>query len=82
MRVLDSHAYRKLDVTKERISRILELRAMLLSFQPGFSLVHAAVACAILDSMSDLEPLLVISESRYLKPVTVSASVHLLYFLC
>ena len=37
MRVRDSQAYRKMDVTKERISRILELREILLSFQTGFN---------------------------------------------
>ena len=35
-------------VTKERISRIWELREILLSFQTGFSLLNAAVVCAIL----------------------------------
>ena len=50
MRVHDSQAYRKMDVTRERIRRILELREMLLSVQIGFSLVNAAVACAILES--------------------------------
>ena len=50
VRVHDSQAYRKMDVTKERISRILELREILLSIQIGFSLVNAAVACAILES--------------------------------
>ena len=30
MRVHDSQAYRKMDVTRERISRILELREILL----------------------------------------------------
>ena len=54
--VHDSQAYRKMDVTRERISRILELREMLLSIQIGFSLVNAAVACAILQSNSGLEP--------------------------
>ena len=56
MRVRDSQAYRKMDVTRERIRRILELREILLSFQTGFSLVSAAVACAILESISGLEP--------------------------
>ena len=56
MRVHDSQAYRKMDVTGERISRILELREILLSFQIGFSLVNAAVVCAILESISSLEP--------------------------
>ena len=45
-----------MDVTKERISRILELRDLLLSFQTGFILVNAAVVCAILESISGLEP--------------------------
>ena len=49
VRVHDSQAYRKMDVTKERISRILELREMFLSFQTGFNLVNAAVVCPILE---------------------------------
>ena len=72
MRVHDSQAYRKMDVTKERISRILELREILSSFQIGFNLVNAAVACTILKSISGLEPSSVITEPRYLKLVTVS----------
>ena len=69
----DSQAYRKMDVTRERISRILELRKVLLSFQTGFNLVNAAVVCAILESISGLEPLSIITQSRYLKLVTVSS---------
>ena len=72
MRVHDSQAYRKMDVTREHISRILELREILLSIQTGFSLVNAAVACAILESISGLEPSSVTTEPRYLKLVTVS----------
>ena len=64
VRVHDSQAYRKMHVTREYISRILELREILLSFQYGFSLVNAAVVCAILES---------ITEPRYLKLVTVSS---------
>ena len=45
-----------MDVTRKRISRILELREILLSIQTGFSLVNAAVVCAILESISGLEP--------------------------
>ena len=71
MRVHDSQAYRKMDVTRERISRILELREILLSILIGFSLVNAAVACAILQSNSGLEPSSVITEPTYLKLVTV-----------
>ena len=60
-------------MTRERISRILELREIFLSIQTGFSLVNAAVVCAILESISGLEPSSVISEPRYLKLVTVSS---------
>ena len=56
---------------RERISRILELREMLLSFPTGFDLVNAAVVCAILESISGFEPSSVITEPRYLKLVTV-----------
>ena len=73
MRVYDSHAYRKMDVTREPISPILELREILLSIKTGFSLVNAAVVCAILESISGLEPSSVITEPRYLKRVTVSS---------
>ena len=54
MRVHDSQACRKMDVTRERISRILELREILLSFQTDFNLVKAAVVCDILESISGL----------------------------
>ena len=70
--VHDSQAYRKMAVTRERISRILELREILLSIQTGFSLVNAAVVCAILESISGLEPSSVMTEPRDLKLVTVS----------
>ena len=62
-----------MDVTRERISRILELREILLSIQIGFSLVNAAVACAILQSNLGLEPSSVITEPRYLKLATISS---------
>ena len=55
VRVQDSQAYRKMDVTRERISRIMELREILLSIQTDFSLLNAAVVCAILESISGLE---------------------------
>ena len=73
MRVHDSQAYRKMDVTRKRISRILELREILLSFETSFNLVNAAVVRAILESTSGLEPSPVITEPRYLKLVTVSS---------
>ena len=68
-----SHAYRRIDVTRGRISRVLELREILLSFQIGFNPVNAAVVCAFLQSISGLEPSSVITEPRYLKLVTVSS---------
>ena len=58
--MIHKHA-KKMDVTRERISRILELREILLSIQIGFSLVNAAVACAILQSNLGLEPSSVIT---------------------
>ena len=73
MRIHDSQAYRKIDVTRECISHILELREILLSFQAGFNLANAAVVCAILESILGLEPSSVTTEPRYLKLVTVSS---------
>ena len=70
--VHDSQAYRKMDVTREHISLIFELREILLSFQTGFNLVNAAVICAILESISGSEPSSDTTEPRYLKLVTVS----------
>ena len=62
VRVHDSQAYRKMDVTREHISCILEMREMLLTFQTSFNLVSAAVVCAILERISGLEPSSVITE--------------------
>ena len=73
MRVHDPQAYREMDVTREHISPISELRQILLSFQTGFNLVSAAVACAILGSIYGLELSSVITEPRRLKLVTVSS---------
>ena len=73
VRVLDSQAYRKMDVTRERISRILVLREILLSIQTGFSLVNAAVVCAILENISGLELSSVITQPRYFKLATASS---------
>ena len=71
MKVDDSQTHRKVDVTRERISRILELREILLSFRTGFNFVNAAVVCAILESISGLESSSLVTETRYLKLVTV-----------
>ena len=64
VRVHNSQAYRKMDVTRERISRILELREILLSIQTGFSLVNAIV-CAILEIISGLEPVVKTTVTRF-----------------
>ena len=71
VRVHDSQAYRRIDVTRERIGFILELKEILLSFQTGFNLVNVAVLSAIVESISGLEPSSVITEPRYLKLVTI-----------
>ena len=57
-------------MARERISRILELREILLSLRTDFKFVNVAVVCAILESISGLEPSSVITEPRYLKLVT------------
>ena len=56
VRVHDSQACRKVDVTRECICHILELREILLSFQTGSSFVIAAVVYAIPESISGVEP--------------------------
>ena len=62
-----------MDVTRERFSRIFGLRETPLSFQTGFNLINVAVVCAILESITGLEPSLVITEPGYLKLVMVSS---------
>ena len=49
---------------------------MLLSLQMGFSFVRAAVACAILERTSGLEPSSETTAPRYLKLVTVHNFCH------
>ena len=46
---------------------------MLLFVKTGLNLVSAAVVCAILESISGLEPVSVINEPSYLKVVTISS---------
>ena len=55
-----------MEMTRERISCILELREILLSIQTGFILVNAAVVCVVLVIISGLEPSSAITEPRYL----------------
>ena len=68
-----SHAYKNMDMARERISLILELMAMFLSFQMTFSLVTAVVVWAILGSTSGLDPPSDTIAPRYLKLRTVSS---------
>ena len=58
-------------MTRELISFTFDPRDMLLSLQMGFSFVRAAVACAILERTSGLEPSSATTAPRYLKLVTV-----------
>ena len=67
MRVHDTQAYRRTDVTRARTSYTSELREIHLSFESGFNLVNAAVVCAILESISGLDPSSVLTQPRYLK---------------
>ena len=60
-------------MTRERISRILKLRVMLLLFQTGFILVIAAVVYAILESISGLESSSDTTEPSHLKLLTHSS---------
>ena len=46
---------------------------MLLLFQTGFNLINGDGICAILESISGLEPLSDTAEPRHLKLVTVSS---------
>ena len=78
VRFYDSQSYKKMGVTRERSSRVLVLREFFLSFQTGFNLVNAPVVCALLESISGLEPPSARTEPRYLKIVTASSSVLLL----
>ena len=68
-----SHVYKNMDMARERISLILELMMMFLSFQMALSLVTTAVVWAILDSTSGMDPSFDTVAPRYLKLRTVSS---------
>ena len=72
VKVHDSQAYRVMVMTRERISFTFDSIDMLLSFQMGFSFVRAAVACAILERTSGLEPSSETTAPRYWKLVTMA----------
>ena len=71
-----------MDVTRERINHILELRTILWSLKTVFNLVNPAVVCVILESISGLEPSSVITEPMYLKRVTVSRFLSIYFNIC
>ena len=71
----------KMDVTRERVSSLLEQRETLPSFQNGFDLVSAAVVCTLLEGISVLKPSSDTTEPRYLKLVTVSSLMPLVLFV-
>ena len=71
-----------MNVTRERISRILELKEILLSFQTDYNIVNAAVVCVILESISGLKPSSVVTELRYLKLVAISHFCSFFFDLC
>ena len=67
----DSQAYRNMEMTRERISFTFDPIDTLLFLPTGFSFVRAAVACAILERISGLEPSSETTVPRYLNLVTV-----------
>ena len=73
VRVHVSQAYRKIEMTKDRISLILELSAMFLSFHMVLSFVNAPIVWAILDIISCFDPSSITTEPKYLKLWTVSS---------
>ena len=63
-----------MEMTRECISFTFDPRDMLVNLQTGFSFVRAAVACAVLERLSGLEPSSETTAPKYLKLVTVSSS--------
>ena len=70
--VLDSHAYKNMDMTNERISLIFDLRAMFLLFQMVLCFARAGVVWADLASTSGLDPSSATIAPKYLKLLTQS----------
>ena len=56
-----------MEVTRERIIFTFDTRDILLSLQMDFSFVRAAVACAVLERISDLAPSSETTALRYSK---------------
>ena len=73
VKIHDSHAYRNMDMTRERISFTFDSRDILLSLHTGFRFVRAAKACAILERTFGFELLSKTIATWYLKLVTVQS---------
>ena len=67
VRVHVSHAYRKIEMTKEHILLIWELRAMFLSLHMVLSFDNAPTVWTILDSISCFDPSSVINVPKYMQ---------------
>ena len=92
VKVHDSQAYRNMEMTRERTSFAFDPRNTLLSLQMGFSFVRAAVACAILEIISGMEPSSETTAPRYLSllqyptsallPLSLSLSLDAIRTVC
>ena len=71
VKVHDSQVYRNMKMTRERINFTFDSKDTLLSLQMDFNFVRAAVACAILERINDLNLSSETTAPRYLKFVTV-----------
>ena len=69
-------------MTRERISCILELREILLSFQTGFNLVIAAVVCPVLESIFRLGTLISYNLAQVLEACDCLKLLSIYFDLC
>ena len=79
--VLNSHEYRKIEITSALNSLILVFRQMFLSLQMGRIFDIVAVVCAARDKISALDHSSMIMEPRYLNWPTISSSCPLTLIL-
>ena len=74
-----SQAYRDIDCTSDRISRILYFIAIYLSFQTMLSLVISVIVRAVLVSISDLDHISSMILPRYFNLSTIYSSLSLIF---
>ena len=79
MSVHVSHAYMKIDITREHIRRIFNLGVMVRYLQTIFRLNNATVASAIMESTSGLGPSSLMIAHKYLKLCTSSRVFHAIW---